>query len=133
VYVQIGGGAEALNEGDGAGARFAAFDAGLPDQMRRDHPVDDLLGFFCGALNLVLALVTERNRVSHAGTAIAFVNVGTFSGAALLQSLVGALAASAGIRSGILVMSVAAAIALAVSLMFWARAVDMAESTAPAG
>lgn len=42
VYVQIGGRSEALDEGDRAGGGFAAFEACLPDQMRRDHPVHDL-------------------------------------------------------------------------------------------
>ena len=42
VNVQIGGGAKALDEGDGAGGGFAAFDARLPDQMRRNDPVNDL-------------------------------------------------------------------------------------------
>jgi hypothetical protein len=31
-----------LNEGDGAGGRFAAFEARLLDQMRRNDTVDDL-------------------------------------------------------------------------------------------
>lgn len=42
VNVQVGGGAKALDEGDGAGGGCATFDAHLLDQMRRNHPVDDL-------------------------------------------------------------------------------------------
>ena len=42
VNVQIGRRAKALDEGDGARGRFTAFDARLPDQMRRNDPVNDL-------------------------------------------------------------------------------------------
>jgi hypothetical protein len=38
VNVKVGRRAEALDEGDGAGGGFAAFEASLPDQMRRDSP-----------------------------------------------------------------------------------------------
>ena len=40
--VQAGGGAEALDEGDGTRGGRAVFDARLLDQMRRNHPVNDL-------------------------------------------------------------------------------------------
>jgi len=42
VNVQVGRRAKTLNEGDGTSSRFAAFEARLPDQMRRYDPVNDL-------------------------------------------------------------------------------------------
>ena len=45
------------------------------------------LGFCSGGFNLVYALVTERNEPAHAGTATAFVNVGIFVGAGIVQSV----------------------------------------------
>jgi MFS family permease len=45
------------------------------------------LGFCSGGFNLVYALVTERNELAHAGTATAFVNVGIFVGAGIVQSV----------------------------------------------
>lgn len=49
------------------------------------------LGFCSGGFNLIYALVSERNPVAHAGTATAFVNVGIFLGAGLVQSISSAL------------------------------------------
>ena len=46
-----------------------------------------LLGFCSGGFNLVYALVTERNPLEHAGTVTAYVNVGIFVGAGVIQSI----------------------------------------------
>ena len=42
MYVKIGGGSETLYEGDGAGLRLSAFQAGLFGQKSRDGAVDHL-------------------------------------------------------------------------------------------
>ena len=45
------------------------------------------LGFCSGGFNLVYALVTERNLLEHSGMATAFINVGIFLGAGMVQSI----------------------------------------------
>jgi len=42
MNIEIGGGAEALDEGDGTGLRLCAFQTGLFDQKGRNGAVDDL-------------------------------------------------------------------------------------------
>ena len=42
MHIQIGGGSKTLYEGDGAGLRFGAFQAGLFGQKGRDGAVDHL-------------------------------------------------------------------------------------------
>jgi MFS family permease len=80
-----------------------------------------LLGFFCGGFNLVFALVTERNPSEHAGTVIAFINIGTFLGAALLQAYASAAFGPHGAAAGVHAMGGAALVALAFSSTLWIR------------
>jgi MFS family permease len=77
------------------------------------------LGLFCSAFHLVFAVVTERNPIEHAGTATAYVNIGTFGGAALMQSAAMVLTADGDYVAGVLPMASGAFIALVVSLTLW--------------
>ena len=42
VDVQVGGRAEALDQGDGTGGGLIALEAGLPDEERGNRPMNDL-------------------------------------------------------------------------------------------
>jgi MFS family permease len=77
------------------------------------------LAFFCSAFHLVFSVVMERNPIEHAGTATAYVNIGTFFGAAVMQSAAVMLTAGGDYKACVLPMTSAALIALVVSLTLW--------------
>ena len=77
------------------------------------------LGFCCSGFHLVFAVVTERNPIEHAGTAIAYVNIGTFVGAAVMQSAAAMLTTDGDYSACVLPMASAAFIALVVSGTLW--------------
>jgi MFS family permease len=78
-----------------------------------------LLGFCCGAFHLVFALVMERNPVEHTGTAASYINIGTFLGAAVMQSLAAVLGSVAGAAACALPMAVASVLSLVLSASLW--------------
>ena len=91
------------------------------------------LGFFSGGFHVVYAVVTERNPIEHAGTATVYVNIGTFLGAALIQSTAAILTAGGDYAACVVPMTSTALIAVAASLALWLTHAPSVAAAADAG
>jgi len=79
------------------------------------------LGFFSSGFHLVFAMVTERNPVEHAGTATSYINIGTFLGAAVIQTIGVAMSNGQVTPACVMPMAIGSVVALAVSATLWPR------------
>jgi hypothetical protein len=90
------------------------------------------LGFFSSGFHLAFAIITERNPIEHAGTSTSYINIGTFLGAAVTQTI-GAVSGGGDVTSAcVLPMAIASLVALVTSAKLWPRRAPSLASALPA-
>jgi len=90
------------------------------------------LGFFSSGFHLAFAIITERNPIEHAGTSTSYINIGTFLGAAVTQTI-GAVSGGGDVTSVcVLPMAIASLVALVTSAELWPRRAPSLASALPA-
>jgi hypothetical protein len=82
-------------------------------------------------LHLAIAIITERNPIEHAGTSTSYINIGTFLGAAVTQTI-GAVSGGGVTSACVLPMAIASFVALVTSAKLWPRGAASLASALPA-